>query len=270
MTQSPQHSLQNATMYLFRPLCKILLRNGISWGTFAQWAKKVYVDVAFDDFAEPGKKQTISRVSALTGLFRRDAKRLHEQNDETDDDSSARYNRAVRVISGWINDPEFQNEAGEPAELSIDNDSPSFVALVRKYSGDIPTQAMLTVLRTAGSVTAHDNRLKLVKYAYVPGNDSADKIHILGTDVAELVATIDHNLTAPENDLLFQRKVSNSAVTKEVMAEFQLLAAAKSQALLEELDAWLSEREQRDDSADTGTHYVSLGIYYSEHSTQKG
>ena len=41
--------------------------------------------------------------------------------------------------------------------------------------------------------------------------------------------------------------------------DFQALSAEKSQALLEELDAWLSEHEI---TGDVAGRYVSLGIYF--------
>lgn len=265
MKDTLQYSLRGAVVTLFRPLCKVLIRNGIAWGTFAEWVKKVYVDVAYEEFGEPGKKQTISRVSALTGLFRREAKRLRELANDGTDRPADRYNRAVRVISGWVNDPHFQDTSGNPAALPPDDGQASFSALVKKYSGDIPTQAMLSVLKTAGSVTETPaGDIQLIKHAYIPGNDPVDKIHILGTDVAELIATIDHNLTAQPGDLFFQRKVSNGAIDRAALAEFHDLAAEKAQALLEELDLWLARHEVDNPKAGEGA-YVSLGIFYSEH-----
>jgi hypothetical protein len=269
---NPLHSaLFGAVRALLRPLATILIRNGIAYGTFAELAKKVYVDVAFEEFAEPGKKQTISRVSALTGLFRKEAKRLHELPSAGGAGAAERYNRAIRVISGWLNDAKYQTEAGAPADLVIEGSDQSFAMLVREYSGDIPTQAMLKVLKAAGSVVDTDTgRVRLVSHAFIPSSDPIDKLHILGTDVAELVATIDHNLTAEPGLLFFQRKVSNSAVRADAVPAFRSLSAEKAQALLEELDAWLSRHEVphiTDDESDG--QYVSLGIYYSEHQGSK-
>jgi hypothetical protein len=222
-------------------------------------AKKTYVDVAFEEFAPETKKQTISRVSALTGLTRKEAKRLRELEHTEHSDSAQRYNRAVRVISGWLNDSDFLDTAGQPATLPVDGDKGSFAALVKKYSGDVPTQSMLAVLDAASSVEKDGDRVRLTQHAYVPGNDPVDKLNILGTDSAELIATIDHNLVKQGDALRFQRKVSNHNVSVDALADFQALSAEKAQALLEEFDAWLSEHEAQD--SDQG-RYVSLGIYY--------
>ena len=261
MGNTLQQTLSRALLVLLRPLVRILLRNGIAYGSFAELVKKTYVDVAFDSFAPPGKKQTISAVSALTGLTRKEAKRLHELAEPADDSREQRYNRAVRVISGWVNDPEFQDGDGEPAVLPVDGDRASFTALVRKYSGDVTPQSMLRVLADAATVAHEGDRVRLLEHAFVPGSDPVEKLHILGSDVGELIDTIDHNLTAVDHDLRYQRKVFNHRVDPDAVAAFRDLSAHKAQALLEELDAWLARHEAKTDAEG---RYVSLGIYFYE------
>ena len=89
---------------MLRPLVRILIRNGVAYGALAEVAREVYVDVAFEDFKPEGKKPTVSRVSALTGLSRKEVKRLHELEVSDAESSQQRYSRAVRVVSGWMND----------------------------------------------------------------------------------------------------------------------------------------------------------------------
>lgn len=267
MMPNVHQALSLAILKLLRPLVTILLRNGIAYGTFAELAKKVYVDVAFEQFGVLGKKQTVSHVSALTGLTRKEVRRLLDLKQPGDLGAAERYNRAVRVISGWLQDMRYLDAHGRPTELALDaDDPPSFATLVKDYSGDVPTQAMLSVLVASGSVEEHNGRVRLVRPAYVPSNDPVDKIHILGTDVGELIATIDHNLKSEGADLFFQRKVSNDNVRSDVLPKFRKISAAKAQALLEDLDGWLSEHEAKDklDGPGVQPKQVSLGIYYFE------
>jgi len=269
MSETIQQTLSAAVLTLLRPLVRILLRNGIAYGSFAELAKKVYVDVAFDEFAPEKKKQSMSRVSALTGLTRKEAKRLHELQQSDAGETEQRYNRAVRVISGWVNDPEFHDAEGQPAELPVEGETASFSALVKKYSGDVTTQSMLAVLGVAASIEKDNDRVRLVQHAYVPGNDASEKLRILGTDAAELIATIDHNLVSDENALRYQRKVSNLRVNISALPAFKKLSAEKAQALLEELDAWLTENEVDAEQDSEQGKYVSLGIYYYESTQDK-
>ncbi|MGB5180163.1 MAG: DUF6502 family protein [Gammaproteobacteria bacterium] len=262
MSTKQQHALFSAVRLLLRPLVRILIRNGVAHGAFAELTKKVFVDVAFDEFSPDGKKQTVSRVSAQTGLTRKEVKRLHELQQTDDSSSQARYNRAVRVISGWMNDASFLDGTGKPAELPISGEHPSFEELVRQYSGDIPTRAMLSMLVDGGSVKQINGRVRLIRHAYVAGSDPVEKLDILGSDVFELIATIDHNMTADPGDLRFQRKVSYDNIDPDALGKLRKMSARKAQALLEQLNRQYAENEQGDGGGQGKT--ISLGIYYHE------
>ena len=263
MSQRLQNTLNASVRQLLHPLVRILLRNGVAYGTLAGLVRQVYVDVAFREFAPQGKKQTVSRVSALTGLTRKDVKHLLEEDTHAVSDGQARYSRAVRVISGWLHDNRFLNEAGKPAILSIEGAQQSFALLVKEYSGDIPTKAMLSMLEEGGTVSVSDNRVRLVRHAYVPGGDAIEKIKILGGDVFELISTIDHNITADPADLWYQRKVSYDNIDPHAAGKLRKLSFKKAQALLEHLNKKFSEHDAGEVATDGGK-YISLGIYYYE------
>jgi hypothetical protein len=260
MLSNTSVSLINAVTRLLRPLVKILLRNGIDYGTFAEVIRKVYVDAAFDHIKEAGKRPTISSISAITGLTRKEAKRLKELDMPESHLTHQRYNRAIRVISGWLNDSRFLDTKSQPVSLPIEEGENSFTNLVKSYSGDIPPSAMLDVLEASNTIARDGDFVSLTQHAYIPENDPVEKIDILGTDVAELIQTINHNLSSPSDQLLFQRKVSNARVKAGAVPVFKKLAAKKSQELLEELDNFLAKNETTDPAA----NYVALGIYYAD------
>jgi hypothetical protein len=263
MSKKLDNILATAVLQLLRPLVRILLRNGVAYGTLAGWVRQVYVDVAFADFAPEGKKQTISRVSAMTGLTRKEVKRLLERDETETDPGQARYSRAIRVISGWLNDQRFQDDNGKPGVLPVEGKHNSFALLVKEYSGDIPTKAMLAMLEEAGTVKTVQDRVRLMRRAYVPGSDAVEKIRILGNDVYELVSTIDNNLTAMPEQLRFQRKVAYDNIDPAAVEKLKKMSVTKAQALLEQLDKQFSSNELDEDSADRGK-YISVGIYYHE------
>jgi hypothetical protein len=263
MNKPIEKVLAESVCRLMRPLVRILLRNGYAYGALAELLRKVYVEVAYHEFPPEGRKQTVSRVSALTGLTRKEVRRLLESGDVGETSGQGRYNRAVRVISGWINDRRFQDGKGRPATLPVEGGRKSFSLLVKEYSGDIPTIAMLDMLMEAGSVAKKDDMVRLVRRAYIPGGDPVEKIRILGTDVSELITTIDHNLTAAEDELLFQRKVAWDNISPDAVPELRRLSAGKAQTLLEQLNREYARHEQDDDAA-TGGSYICLGIYYHE------
>ena len=267
MTISTLALLSRAVQRLLRPLVRILLRNGVSYGSFADLAKWVYVDVATREFAIAGRKQSTSRVAVLTGFTRKEVHRLRQPSMRADREIAERYNRAARVIAGWRREREFLDAQGRPAALPVSGESGSFTSLVRRFSGDMPVRAVLDELRRVGAITElDDGRVELVTRAYIPKTSETDKLHILGTDVAYLIATIDHNLRSDSTAPFFQRKVAYDNLPDQVLPEFRKLSAEKPQLLLEELDRWLAQhdRDAEPGVEGTGRNWAGVGIYYFE------
>ena len=259
--------LSAAVLRLFRPLVRVLLRNGVSYRTFADFAKWVYVDVATKEFGIEGRKQSISRVSVITGLSRKEVKRVRELPRPDDSASVERYNRAARVIAAWRRENTFQDDEGNPAPLPLEGPGATFSELVKRFSGDVPVRAILDELIRVGAVERlEDGRVSLIVRAYIPETSEADKLHILGTDVGFLISTIDLNLQDDPIGPLFQRKVAYDNLPDEVLPEFRGLSAKRAQALLEKLDEWLAQRD-RDVTPTvkgTGRNRAGLGLYYFE------
>ena len=264
--------LSRAIVRLLRPLIRIVLRNGMSYNAFADLAKQVYVDVGMQEFAIPGKKQTISRVSILTGLSRKEVQRVMGRRDSADDEARARYNRAARVIAGWVRDRDFTDAAGNPLALSQEEGEAGFSELVKRHSGDMPARAVLDELLRVGAVEHLENgRIRLLSRAYVPRTSDLEKLEILGTDVSDLIYTIDHNLQHGADDPYFQRKVMYDNLPAEAIGTFRHLSAERAQALLEKMDKWLAEHDRDMNSSveGTGRMRAGIGIYYFDEAVTK-
>jgi hypothetical protein len=263
----PLQALSAATLQLLRPLVTILLRNNVSHRTFAELAKLVYVEVANTEFRIAGKKQTTSRIAILTGLTRKEVQRLLAQPPDTEPVSAEEYHRASRVITGWVRDPDFGDGKGHPHPLRMEGKRASFSTLVKRYSGDIPIRAMVDELLRVGAVKQlKDGRICLLSRGYIPQKGSVEKLQVLGSDTADLIMTIDHNLYQKPTKPRFQRKVMYDNVPVEAAREFQTLAAAQGQELLEAIDRWLAHRDRDVNPASKGTGRVrvGLGIYHFE------
>ena len=247
-------------------LARLLLRHGVSFHAFADLAKRAYVEAARGDFGIPGRKSSSSRVAVLTGLTRKEIQRLVDSAIEPDTEASERYNRAARVVTGWVRDKDFSDAHGEPLSLPQDGAKSSFADLVRRYSGDMPPRAVLDELLRVGTVEKlPDGHIRLVARAYIPRTSDRDKLAILGSDVADLIDTIDHNLHRVDQPR-FQRKLMYDNVSREGAGKFRELSAARAQGLMEYLDSWLSQHDRDMNPAAEGTGRVrtGLGIFYFE------
>ncbi|MFY7940807.1 MAG: DUF6502 family protein [Burkholderiaceae bacterium] len=260
-----QLGLNQAILRLLRPLCRLLLRHRVSFSAFEELAKQVYVQVAMEE-TDAAVKATQSRASVVTGLTRKEVQRLlsipaslHAVTDE-------KHNRAARVLTGWLRDPDFHDPHGQPKALPLGPGPDSFAALVKRYSGDMPMRAVLDELLATGAVCQQaDQSLTLAARGYVPSKDAEQKLAILGSDVADLIATIDHNLQHGAQDPRFQRKVMYSSFPAIHAGEFRKLSASAARRLLEKLDSWLSEHGQTPPpDVPTSEVRLGMGIFYFE------
>lgn len=261
-SQATQTALRNALYLILRPMVRIILRHGLAYGTFAEIVRKAFVDESFAELKRDGQRASISSVAAMTGLTRKEAKRLVDYDVQSNSDTDQRHNRALRVVTAWAVNPRFTDHQGAPRRLPLDGEG-SFAELVRDFSGDMTPVAMLGILEKGGTVAVKGDAVELLSRAYLPTQTPASALTILGNDVAELFTSIGHNLRHEQPERVFQRSVYNASVHGGALAAFRELSNKKSQELLEEYDSWLAEHEVGATEEETASpQYVSVGIFY--------
>lgn len=260
MSDALEKRLLRAVRRILRPVVRIMIRNGITALAIQELLRKEFVDAAFEEFQLPNKVQTSSRVAVITGLNRKEVTRLRKLPPLDESDQVWR-NQAAGVISSWAVDPQFQDSKGDPLDLPFDDASPSFCELVQKQSGDMQPRAIADELIRNGALQLVEGRLHMTRRGYVPVDDPAAMVDMLGTDTAELVNTIDHNLGAIGEPLL-QAKVLAENVSEEHVEEFVRYSKRLSRNLLDDLTIWLTERDDGADfSGDSRRYELGLGIY---------
>lgn len=253
--------LRNALQRLVTPLVRLLLRHGVAYGEFSEVVKKAYVEVANQDFAVPGRKQSLSRVAVLTGIHRHEVKKLLQQPLE-DDSHRSRHNRAARVIGAWLREPEFSDE-GEPKVLSF----AAFTQLVNQHGGDVTPRTVLDELMRIKAVERPtEDEIVLIEHSYVPTDCPDDLIHIFGDSVGDLIATFDHNLQAPADRARLQMSAVYSNIPDESLANVALVSQHKSMEFLHELNRFFATQDRDGNPAlkGSGRNRAGIGIYYFE------
>jgi hypothetical protein len=211
-------------------------------------------------------------VSVITGLSRREVMRVRKLPRPDVTASTEKHNRAARVIAAWRREGDFLDAKGNPALLPMEGQGATFSELVKRFSGNVPPRAILDELIHVGAVERRaDGKIGLLTRAYIPKGIDAHKLNILGTDVQHLISTIDHNLNPDTTEPRFQRKVSYDNLPDEVLPKFRRLFAKRAQALLENADKWLAQRDR--DATPTvvgsGSNRAGFGIFFFEESISK-
>ncbi len=257
--------LSNAIYTILKPLVGLLFRNGVSFGEFSRLAKLAYIEVTETELAGSGQKVTTSMISISTGLTRKDVSAIRK-NPLPKVEQIQKKNRAIRVISAWMSDPQFCTQEGQAKELTIQGKGASFENLVTLHSGDMPYRAMLKELQRINVVELiDDKKVFLIQSAYIPSDDENGKYDFLGEDVSALISTIKHNIVA-EGEPFYQRKVSYDRIPDVHIEAFKELANKENQKLLLKLNEWLAKHDldHQGHELEIPTKKVGVGVYYFE------
>jgi hypothetical protein len=264
MSDSVKTGLLAAYARLLRPLIRILLRHGVTYGEFSEVVKTSFVTIAAKEFRVPGKKMSKARIAIVTGLTRKEVQRLSSVTQKDRFTIRTNLNRITRVLSGWHTDPDFIGPYGMPLEVRYDSEVPNdctFVRLVQQYSGDMTPRAMLDELLRVGAVVETDqNWFKVVRRDYVPAALAPDFLDRLGRGVHNFINTVEENMQKVGDQTgRFERTVTpDVAFNKKNLPAFDAYLRKKCQALLEEIDNWLSNLDPAE--PEKGDYVIQTGV----------
>jgi len=244
MSEGPQKSINRAIVKIMRPLVRVMLRNGLAFADFAALVKGIFVEVASEDFDLPGKKQSVSRISVITGINRKEVKRLMElPPDSPDVDNN---NRAARVVSGWMRDSAFTDTRGKPKKLPLASTGtrPGFDLLVKKHSGDMPARSVLDELVRVGAASVNDGTVMLTSTGYVPSTSNDEMLRLAAEGASDLLNTVDYNLQGDNEVSRLQLSVAYDDIPDDGVELFRNLSREKSIELLTSLDQFLATQDR--------------------------
>jgi hypothetical protein len=261
MGQEVKDHLRRALSLMLKPLVRLFIGQGVTHAEFSETAKEVYVETALRHFESEGRINK-SRIAILTGLTRKEVKNVIDRTVEAGYQEKT-YSRPERVLTGWYSDPKYQGPYGIPLELPYDlgnSDEPSFVQLVKQYSGDMAPRQMLNQLIEAGSVVEVENRYKAVRRMFRHSALSPSLIKRLGEVGYRVFSTAAKNIDKQmEGSGFFDRMVfADEGCTNEVIEAFDEYIKPRGQNFLEDIDVWFSSR--KDENA-PGEVRHQTGVY---------
>ena len=248
---------------VLEPVIRLMLRAGVTWKEFSEVSKAKFVDVATADFGIRGRPTNASRVAILTGLDRRDVRRLRKTAPETP--TKGYQSKASQILSAWHHKPEFLDANGRPAALAVEGEGATFTELMRRYAPALPVIAMIKELKSAEAIEQLNNgRMRALKRAYVPSGVSAERLRLWSSVLSDVANTIEHNLSRDEvTPARFERRALSLRVDRRALPEFRELVETEGQALLERLDDWLAAHQVAAGEHEDGIR-LGVGIYHIE------
>jgi len=236
-----------AARRVLRPLVQLFMRLGVGWRDFERVAKEAWVSVALTDYGLRGRPTNLSRVAILTGLSRREVRRIRDALAAENAGETDETHPLGRVLSAWHQDPAFA-EGGRPQVLSLEGEAASFASLAARYGGDIPATALRKELLRVGAMEAVDEgHVRAVARYYLPAELSPRSVARYGDVLADLAHTLNHNVLREDPERpRFEGRAVNVSVAPEALDELRAFVEARGEQLLEEIDDWLTAKEVTD------------------------
>jgi hypothetical protein len=266
-TDAPTPVLR-ALRTVMRPLVRLMIASGITYPVFTELLKGIFVDVALKDFRLEGAEPTDSRVNLLTGLQRRDVRRLRECAKEGEAPAPESVSFGARLVSKWLNNPEFTDGEGAPLPLlrhAGAGNQASFEGLVAGERKDIRPRVVLDEWLRLGIVRVDEgNRIVLSTDAFIPNAGAEEQVYCFGRNLYDHASAATDNLMG-RGPVRMERVVSYDELSAASADKLEAQARQMGMKLLKTLNASAAALESADAAVPQPRHRFTCGVYiYAE------
>ena len=251
-----------------KPLVRLMLARGITYIQLTEWLKHIFVETAVRRFTLPDKAINDSRISVITGVHRKDVKRLREMmliNPILVEPIN--INLGSKIVSAWLSNPLYMHN-GKPksiARLKKIGGKVSFESLAELVTKDVRARAALDELLRVGAVNVDENDMvTLITEAFIPAKGEDEKAYYLGLGVGDHTAAAVHNVLNCQPPS-FDRVVHYKGLSSESILAIEQLSRAQGSQLLQEINKKAEKLPLIADRSDIKSKRFTLGVYfYSE------
>lgn len=263
-SQKVQGALIKAVGHLLHPLVKLLIHHNVTFPQLRELLKDIYIEAAGEIIEGDGQEVNYSRIYILTGIHRKDIKRLREMDV---DQSSTATNPSLggALISRWTALPEYLTKDGLPRRLkkSGSEQDPGFEQLVTSVSKDVRPRAVLDEWIRQKIVSVEDDLVVLNDSAFVPAKNFEQLCYYLGHNLHDHIATTTDNLLQHGEPML-ERSVYYAKLTPESVEKLHQAANTQAMEMLADINKKAMSLYNKDKSSKQATCRFRLGCYWHQ------
>ena len=260
-----QAALAKAVKLMCKPLVRLLIEKGITFPQMRDLMKALYVEVAEEQFSLDNKKPSDSRIFVLTGVHRKDIKRLREQSEADSQLITSAASLSGEIIARWNSMPEYLNDKGKPAALlkTSSKAEAGFDQLVSSVNKDVRAKVILEEWLRLNIVRINDDYISLNQSAFVNNKAFNDMAYYLGHNVHDHMASCVSNILA-ESEPMMERSVYYASLTPDSVKKLRNIADKKGNELLLQLNKQALKLYDADKHKDNAKQRIRLGVYWYE------
>lgn len=206
------------------PLARLMIAKGVTFQMASEVMKRAYVRAAQKHFVEADDAASGTKLSLLTGLNRKEIRRLTSEAPEVNKAPMASYASAVNAM--WRTNRRWKNKDGSPKVLPRRGEG-SFDELVRSVTTDHRPSAVFAELSRLKHIAADENDcICLVKEDYRFGADIYDRHDRVAENIEDHLTAAVTNLTTDTPKFL-ERSVYSDELSSASAAHLVAFASAE-------------------------------------------
>ncbi len=248
---------------LLRPLVRLLIQAGVPFPRLADMLRQLYVDVAANDLLPDPKSRTDSRISMMTGVHRKELRRLRSLSP-AELEVPAGVALGAEIVGRWLGAAPWTDADGHPLPLprTAEPGQPSFDGLVEAVTKDVRPRTVLEAWLSQGLVTVRaDGWIVLEEDAFLPKPGQAEQLFYFARNLHDHVAAAVANITAAGAAPFVDRSVHYDGLSPEAARRLRAFARSAAQRVLVQINRE-ALRLLDDETVDTGqTERVNVGVY---------
>lgn len=258
-----QAALIKAVRLLCKPLIRLLIEKGLTFPQFRELIKELYVETADANFSLDGKKPSDSRIFVLTGVHRKDIKRIRLQSEQETQQISSSASLSGEIVARWTSMQEYLDDKGKPRQLlKVEkNNEPGFDQLVSSVSKDVRPRVILDEWLRLNIVRLKDDYVVLNKSAFVTNKEFKEMAYYLGHNVHDHLASCVNNILT-ENEPMLERSVYYASLSENSVNKLNTIASKKGNELLQHLNKQAIKFYDADKNKDDANYRMRLGVYW--------
>lgn len=266
----PTQALLKPLARLLRPLVRLLIRSGVTFPVLADLLRGLYVDVAARDLLADPKAQTDSRISLLTGVHRKEIRRLRTEAPAAGGVPEV-VTLGSQIIARWLAAPPYADAGGRPRPLpraARDAGEASFEGLVESVTKDVRARAVLDDWLGQGLVSLDpEDRVHLSQAAFIPRPGGEEQLFYFARNLHDHIAAASANVATAGPAPFLDRSMHYDRLRPETVARLEATAREAAQQLLTDVNRVALAMAEADDKAAaegepvTSLRRINLGVY---------
>lgn len=259
---SPEDTVQPllaALDALLEPMAQLCVGKGVPIQAAEEHLRRAFVKAARQACDGANPQRLNSRISALTGLTRREVTRIEGLADPV---RPVTRSALTELFTRWMTLPPYCEATG-PLELPRQGEAPSFESLAASVTRDVHPRSLLDALCRLGLAEQNPaaDTVRLSARAFVPRNQWAQMLGFLGDNVGDHLRAAVVNVLGQGNEH-FEQSIYADELSTESLQTARHLIAHQWQQLMTEVTPQLEALMHADAQAQRPQdQYLRLGLY---------